>query len=262
LFAALHGELMWHPWRNLLVASSDPYSLFVARSSALGLLADARPNAFGGIWAMNDAGPQPGEESPTRPRGVAWFHVTLPRPIPSGDPLPVQAFLSCASHVVNRMGTLRLRSVQLLLPVQDLDTTTGALSRMAAVAALVVQSGWFTDGDPRAPVQVCVTVDGGQDRTVHTAALEMAQWLRTVNQSAFTLDSVSVADDRKTAPQSPVIDELWLGPPQYRAVFHGTLVEWSLDALGWLAAFLAEAGSLHGASNPVLLTASRTDEDH
>jgi hypothetical protein len=158
MFAALHGELARHPWRDPLVASSDPYSLFVARSSALGLLADARPNAPGGVWAMNDGGPKSGEQSPLRPPGVAWFHVSLPRPIPAGEPLPTQAFLACASRVVARMGTLRLREAQLLLPVQGLDAPAGASSRMDAVMALVAQSGWFTDGDPRAAVQVRVTL--------------------------------------------------------------------------------------------------------
>jgi hypothetical protein len=83
--------------------------------------------------------------------------------------------------------------------------------------------------------------------------------MRTINQSVFALDSVCLTDDQNTAPQSPVIDELWLGPDQHRSTFHGTLAEWSLDALGWLAAFLAEASSLHGVSTPLLFTASRVD---
>ena len=48
MFAALHGELAPHPWRDPLVASSDAYSLFYARSSAMGWLAEAAENASGG----------------------------------------------------------------------------------------------------------------------------------------------------------------------------------------------------------------------
>jgi hypothetical protein len=36
--------------------------------------------------------------------------------------------------------------------------------------------------------------------------------------------------------------------------FHGELAEWSIDALGWLGAFLAEASSQHGVTAPLLLT--------
>jgi len=40
----------------------------------------------------------------------------------------------------------------------------------------------------------------------------------------------------------------------------GTLAEWSLDARGWLAAFLAEASRRQGISTPLILTATRTKE--
>ncbi|CAM5657587.1 putative protein OS=Streptomyces lavendulae subsp. lavendulae OX=58340 GN=SLAV_16830 PE=4 SV=1 [Streptomyces lavendulae subsp. lavendulae] len=36
----------------------------------------------------------------------------------------------------------------------------------------------------------------------------------------------------------------------------GGLAEWSLDALGWLAAFLAEGVAAQGVSGPLLLTAT------
>jgi hypothetical protein len=39
MFASLHGELAVHPWRDP-EAASDAYSLFVARSSAMGWLAE------------------------------------------------------------------------------------------------------------------------------------------------------------------------------------------------------------------------------
>jgi hypothetical protein len=38
----------------------------------------------------------------------------------------------------------------------------------------------------------------------------------------------------------------------------GTLAEGSLDALGWLAAFLADVSSRNGVSTPVMLTADRS----
>ena len=111
MFADLYSELAPHPWRAPLVASEDAYSLFHARSSAMGWLTEGGKDAACGCWGMNDAGQDP--------------------------------------H-----------------------------------------------------------------------------------------------------------DELWLGPAQPRTTF-GILAEWSLDALGWLAAFLADASSRHGVGTPLMLTASR-----
>ncbi len=56
-----------------------------------------------------------------------------------------------------------------------------------------------------------------------------------------------------------VVDWLWNGPAHHRATFHGTLAEWSLDALGWLAAFFASVCFDYGVRTPVLVTASRSD---
>ncbi|GAA0821566.1 hypothetical protein ACFQVD_41670 [Streptosporangium amethystogenes subsp. fukuiense] len=252
MFAALHGELVSHPWRDPHVASSDAYSLFVARSSALGWLTEAVENVSGGLWGMNDAGQGP------EPSRVAWFQVSLTEPVPDGRPLPVQPFLSCAGDVVARIGAPRLRAVQLLLPVQSLDAST----RARAVIPLLQDAGWFADGDPRWRTPVRVTLDGGQEPSIRSAAPEMLRWMRGFTQDVFACDSVSLPDDLTddgTVLESPVIDELWRGPARHRATFRGVLTEWSLDALGWLAAFLAEAASHNGVGTPLMLTADRPE---
>src|SRR3954449_1888817 len=107
MFAALHGELAEHPWRDL--ASSDAYSLFIARSSAMGWLTEAVETAYGGFWGMNDAGQDPRSQ----PSRVAWFQVSLTEPLVTV--LPVQPFLACAGDVVARIGAFRLEAVQVLL---------------------------------------------------------------------------------------------------------------------------------------------------
>jgi hypothetical protein len=257
MFAALHGELALHPWRDPFVASSDAYSLFVARSSAMGWLAEATENASGGVWGMNDAGQDPGSGS--QPSRVAWFQVSLIEPVPTGRPLPVQAFLSCAGDVMARIGTLRLQAVQSLLPVQSLDASAVASSRVSAVMTLVQDTGWFADCDPHLRTQVRVTLDGGQNPSIRSAAPEILQWTQEFKQGVFSCDSFSLTDDDDMVLEPAVIDELWLGPAHHRATFRGTLAEWSLDALGWLAAFLAEASSRHGVSTPMMLTASRSE---
>ena len=207
---------------------------------------------------MNDAGQDP--DSGSRPPRVAWFQVSLTEPVPAGRPLPVQAFLSCAGDVVARMGTLRLQPVRVLLQVQSLHTQPGAPSRMDALGTLIQSIGWFADCDPHLRTRVRVTLDGGQDLSIRTAAPGMLQWMQEVNQDIFSCDSFSLADDDDGMALKPaVVDQLWLGPAQHRATFRGALAEWSLDALGWLAAFLADASSRHGVSTPLMLTASRSE---
>ena len=50
------------------------------------------------------------------------------------------------------------------------------------------------------------------------------------------------------------------GAAHHRVTFRGTLAEWSLDALGWLAAFLADVSSRQGVSTPLLFTAGRSSQ--
>jgi hypothetical protein len=252
MYAALHGELASHPWRDPLVASEDAYSLFHARSSAMGWLTEGAGDASGGFWGMNDAGQD--MVSGSEPPRAAWFQVSLTEPVPAGRPLPVQAFLSCAGDVVARMGTLHLQAVRVLLPVQSLPTPSG----MDAVATLLQGTGWFADCDPHQRTPVRVTLDGGRDPSIRSAAPGIVRWMQEINQDVFICDSYSLEDEDVVTLKPDITDELWLGPAQHRATFRGTLAEWSLDALGWLAAFLADASSRHGVSTPLLLTASRS----
>jgi hypothetical protein len=249
MYAALYGELAVHSWRDPQAASSDAYSLFAARSSAMGWLAPAAADASpGGLWGMNDAG-----QDFAGPR-VAWFQVSLAEPPPpAGLPLPVQPFLACAGDVTARLGALRLRAVQVLLPVQAL-----AAAPTTAALTLLEDAGWFADRDPHLGSRVRVTLDGGQDPAIRSAAPQIIRWTHEMDQNVVSCDVSSLTgEDAALADfvrHPPVIDELWNGPAQHRATFDGTLAEWSLDALGWLAALLAEGSHRYGIGNPLMLT--------
>jgi hypothetical protein len=218
----------------------------------MGWLADAAENGVCGFWGMNDAGRDLVSQS--QPPRVAWFQVSLTEPIPADQPLPVQPFLACAGDVVARMGKLRLEAVQVLLPVQCLPAPSG----IDAVWTLLRSIGWFADGNPHLSTPVRATLDGGQSPSIRSAAPRIFQWMREVKQDVFACDSFSLMDD-PVLLKPAVIDELWLGPAHHRVTFHGTLAEWSLDAVGWLAAFLASASSQHGVSTPLMLTVSRAE---
>lgn len=250
MYAALHGELTPHPWRGSS-SVSDPYSLFVARSSAMGWLAEPTASG-GGLWGMNDAGADP-TAGPRHSR-AAWFQVSLTEPTPADRPMPVQAFLACAEQVALRVGKLRLQAVQVLLPLQNLTSADGASQRNGAVVRLLEESGWFTDLAPQVRTHIRVTLDGGQNAAIQSAVPDMLRWIRGLKQDVFDDFFLTAADPVLLRPT--ITDELWAGPARYHVSIDGTLAEWSLNSLGWLAALVAEAGRRHQLDSPLMLSAT------
>jgi len=122
-----------------------------------------------------------------------------------------------------------------------------------------LEPDWFADGDPRRRSPIRVTLDGGADPSIQAAAPEMLQRIQSSYQDVYRCDSFSLAeDDAVLLPNTPV--GLWRETEQHLVTFYGTLAEWSLDALGWLAAFLAHIAFVHGVSRPLMLTAAREGE--
>lgn len=118
MFAAFHGELVPHPWRDP-ESERDAYQLFHQRSIAMGWLdeqssaaGDERASRAPGLWAMNNAfcGTGHGAAEP-----FARFQVECSTPA-NDRPLPVQPFLRCAEDTTTRIGTAHVSAVQLQLP--------------------------------------------------------------------------------------------------------------------------------------------------
>jgi hypothetical protein len=257
MYAALYGELM--PYQRLDVpdkGQQDAYSLFYARSAAMGWLTSAVRDGRRGLWGMNDA--EAGPVSGPRPFRVAFFQVVLTGPS-QGEVLPVQPFLSCAGDVVARLGTLRLEAVQLLLP--EHEATGGRVaspSGMTTAAALLDGLNWFANCDPQLRVRARITLDGGPDPAIREAAPAIMRWTQEIDQHVFNIESFSLADDDHLTLRPTTLHG---GPPvtyHHQVTLRGTLAEWSLEALGWLAAFLADVSSRHGVSTPIMLTADRS----
>jgi hypothetical protein len=243
LYAALYGEFVAHPRPAL---SQDAYSLFYARSAAMGWLTPAREGELGGLWGMNDA--EAGLSS------AAFFQVTLTEPA-EGRLLPVQPFLACAGDVMARLGTLRLDAVKVLLPEHDADADAqfASPSSMRTSRALLDALNWFGDCDPRQRVPARITLDGLADPSIGTAAPALWQWVREINQEVFDCESWSEDDHLVLPPATTFEGE----GDHHRVTFRGTLAEWSLDALGWLATFLADLSARHGVRTPLIVTADR-----
>lgn len=259
VLAALFGDLVMHPWRSSERSESDAYSLFVARSIAMGWLTKAGDGATSGLWGMNDAGQDAEMAGPHS--CAAWFQVCLNDPIPSDRLLPVQALLVCAGDVVARRGVLNLEAIQLLLPLQGLTSTTDTLSRPDALGLLAQSAMWFADpaSHPRSAVRVTLSTEGSP--SVGRVAPEIARWTREFHQSVFTCDSVSLsiedAVDIRPTPLANHVD--WARGDA--ATFSGTIVEWSLDALGWSAALLAEACRQQGIAAPLSMVIARASRN-
>lgn len=233
LYAALYGELVPRLDRAP-VTDRDAYIQFHDRAQAMGWL--------GRLWEMNDAG----REHPLAAPGsslVGWFQAGV-GPIPGSRSLPVRPFLSCAGDVTARLGTLRLQAAQVLLPAQSLDVSEHA--RMPSLPA----AAWFDD--VRAWTTVHVTVDSGQDPAVHQAAHRLHQSVSELAHDVFRCESRIEQDP----VPPPLPDGVWSGPPRHRVSFRGTLIEWSLDAIGWLGEFLGDLAAREGAGVPLLLTVS------
>jgi hypothetical protein len=254
MFAALFGDLLPHARTAAGEGTSqDAYSLFYARSAAMGWLTPAVEGAAAGLWGMNDATAAPGAGPASR---VAFFQVVLTEPS-LGRLLPVQPFLACVSDVMARLGTLRLEAVQVLLPERgaDEEARLASPSGMRVARTLLDSGNWFAGCDPRLRVPVRVTLDGGPDPSIRTAAPAIMRWVREVRQDVFACDSLALADDDHLILRPIPFDS---GILRHRITFRGTLAEWSLGALGWLAGFLADGASRHGFSGGLILTAGRT----
>jgi len=262
LFAALYGELVPHAWRAA-EPEQDAYSLFLQRSLALGWLDDRsivvegdstgeHPLLAPGLWAMNDAGwthplAAPGAHL------VSWFQVEASA-VAVDRPLPVQPFLRCAVDTTTRVGTLTLSAVQVLLPVQGLDPS--ARPRSVSVPSLHT-TGWFAECDPRSRTAVEINVNSGRDPSVTAVARELADHLGRLEQDVFACHSCAVAGLEAVLPP-PFDDAFWNGPPLHGVVLRGELLEWSCEAIGWLAETVADIAAGLGVRSPLLFTVTRT----
>jgi len=254
MFAALYGELVPHPWR---APAPDADGLFYHRSLAMGWLDDRStglPGSAPGLWAMNDAGWR-------HPRGdetglVAWFQVEASA-VAHDRPLPVQPFLRCAYDVMVRVGALHLSAVQVLLPVQGINPL---MRPPFAPMPSMRTTAWYFGGDPQARTPVEVRINSGQDPSVSTFGRQLTDQLAGLDQDVFAHSYRDVVDSAVASP--PLDDSFWNGPALHGVTLHGDLVEWSCEAVGWLAEAVADAGARLGVRSPLLLTVTRSALTH
>ncbi|MEU9856340.1 hypothetical protein [Streptomyces sp. NPDC047974] len=261
MFAALYGERVPHAWHDP-ASEHDAYRLFLQRSLAMGWLDDRAGTEQGntsgghtlaapGLWAMNDAGWNHSLAAPGA-NLISWFQVEASA---SADdrPLPVQPFLRCVQETTERIGAVRLTAVQVLLPVQGIDAS--ARPPYAMVPSMRTPD-WFGECDPRARVSVKVRIDGGLDPSIPMLAPQLARRVVPPDQHVFA-GGIEERFPSEGFPTPPFDDRFWNGPPKHGVTLSGELAEWSCDAVGWLAATVADSAAHIGIRTPVLFTAVR-----
>ncbi|TWE14171.1 hypothetical protein [Prauserella muralis] len=256
MFAALYGELVPHAGHD---PEHDAYQLFYQRSLAMGWLDDSSAGGgleegmvrATGLWGMNDAG----WSHPLAAPGSAltsWFQVEASA-VADDRPLPVQPFLRCAEDTTERVGTLNLSTVQILLPVQGLDPS----SRPPYAAVPSMQTvDWFAACDLRSRTPVEVGINSGRDPSIPALAKQLTGHLGDLDQDVFVCSSHDIAGQDALVPP-PFDDRLWNGPPRHGVVLRGQLAEWSCDAVGWLAEVVADSVAQLGFRSPLLFTVTR-----
>lgn len=253
MFAALHGELVPHAGREPELAA---HSLFYHRSLAMGWLDDRsagggfedRMHRASGLWSMNDAGWNDSSDT-SGSELISWFQVEASA-VADDRPLPVQPFLRCAEDATARVGTLNLSAIQVLLPVQGLDSS----SRPPYAPVPAIQTvPWFAQGDPGSGTAVEVNINSGRNPLIPAVAMQLTEHLNHLDQHVFLCRSHHVAAPDDVLPP-PFDDSFWNGPPRHGVVLLGELAEWSCDAVGWLAEVVADLAAHLGVRSPLLLT--------
>ncbi len=256
MWAGLYGPYKAHPLpRSVGAMEADAYQLFFARSAGMRWLTDAALVGAPGLWGMNDAGLASADTDPAQPAG--WFQVVLTDPEIAHPLLPVQPLLGCAADVMARLGALALTSVQVLLPAAPRRTTAELPSGMRAVDGLADTAGWFANCDPgsRARVSVSLTCRGTCDLVALTTSLlrpPRAPWQSTVRWERAAQEAV----EPPTVPPH-IAHELGADEQIQSLRLDGDLVEWSIDAVAWVAAYLAHVAHDAGLTSPLLLTISQ-----
>ena len=265
MFAALYGRLTPHAWRTA-DSDRDPYSLFYQRSLALGILDDrgfivsrtadgdvTRPVGAAGLWATNDAGFR--DQLPSADQSLlSWFQVGV-EIVPADRPLPAQVFLRCAGEATQQLGTLELDAVHMLLPVDGLDVSSRA---EPALAPSLQTASWFDETDPHARRPIQLKIESGRSALFETNIEKLTRWVIELDQNVFSNVRTMDLSDSMTSVKPPFDDTFRSGPATRSTIVSGSLVEWSLDAIGWLCAFVGDLAARLGATAPLLLTIQRT----
>ncbi len=222
MFLGIHGEFDVHDWIDAASLDDDAYSLFTRRSAALAWSDATWSEPDPRVWTVLEAGQDWFGRTSDR---LCWWQLGLPAR--AGAPLPMQAVLACANDCLDRVGTARVTSADLLLPLLPVPSQLGQV---------VATSSWF-DLDRRASRSFEVAADAGAgQQPVDPVALLTA--LRRPHTAPFTFDEV--VEPAAPSDHDPPAGDLWFTPSPVRTSIVGGCRGWGLEAAGWIGAFVGE----------------------
>jgi hypothetical protein len=211
----------------------DANELFRARAAALGWMAptdsDHDPTD---LWRLRDAGIF--EEFTD---GIcATFEVG--RSGVGSDGVALLSFMACASDVIELLGRLEPRRLQLTVPYELISSASPVAPTGRELANVIQRSAlWFafSDEEPRVRFRASLRPVGATDGQI----TPMRQWLIDIARSERFAHVWRFSDQGR----GPRTDAQTL-------TFAGALVERSLPAAGWLLALLADGAHRSNVERP------------
>lgn len=101
-----------------------------------------------------------------------------------------------------------------------------------------------------------VTLDAGNSNEAITRSSDLLDRLTRLNTGPFAVDSQPLSAPR--VRQQPTLTDPWLGDEHQPVTFPMSVPEWSLDALGYVAALVAHVCSDAGLTTSVLVSMARS----
>lgn len=240
---SLFGSLSLRPPFSDGSSAEDPYSLFVSYAASLGWDAVHTRRSQAAYWGMHDAAPEFAHTG-----RVTWFQVGLHKPRFPHSPSPILPLLHTAVTTTQRAGELDLDGVQLLLPLSYISDLTSRLSN---------SSNWFSDIRSSTRVRAMLTIDSGSSPDIFERRAAISSVFNLFVQDTVAAVMHLASQDKWVAHESSAAAPLWSGEEHSRVTFELSLIEWSIESLGYVVSAAAEACREARVTCPVLFDIAR-----
>lgn len=244
----LYGTMRRHQWIDEDSMTHDAYSLFVARSSAMGWSSAGPGGLIADLWGMNDAG----QEWHKDHNRLCWFQVGLNlREVSPLPPIPVVPMVAGAWDSVSRVGAVDVTAVQMLVPLQLAGPAAGYL---------VSSSSWFSAANPADTITATVDIDTGSDASATDMIAEILAGMRSFRTQPFAVTALDQNDSMSiVAIEPPLVGDLWMGDSRNKVSFAAELPEWTAESIGWLIMLAVEGARRAGVATTALISVAQKE---
>lgn len=257
-FISVYGTFRRHPWIDAENPREDAYSLFNKYAEALNWSDSAAHPEDGSVqppgsarvaamWGMNEAGGNWSDEVARTADHVLWVQTSLSQSDEQAG-IPIAQLGLCAEKTLQRVGTVSLAAVQMMLPLDN--------------APVRLAHTWdaLTISDPAARTDLQIEVEGGEDDACVRHATTIVEELNSLCESdslVFSAATVSCSPGHLLEEPAEMNRRIWIGDSKGRVETRVTVPEFSLDVNSYLTSNIARACQRAGVSKPVLITIRR-----